>query len=199
MKTKNEISELIKNKPINERIKVSKNFFLDEFIDPHTYLISEDRGLSILDFRLIKIAQRLRNKINRPLGINNWWGYFEENECDTPYDEIIKDIESNSVLTIRGKKNRIFKWSGYRPPHCKIGAKRSAHKLGQAIDPKGDENYYYEIIKNNAKEFYNLGVRRLEDINITRGWLHLDTLERNTKPNSIRVVDLVEETHTIYF
>ena len=54
-------------------------------------------------------------------------------------------------------------------------------------------------VRDNAKEFYNLGLRRLEDISITKGWLHIDTWEHNTKPNSIRVVDRTKCTETIYF
>ena len=81
--------------------------------------------------------------------------------------------------------------------HCAIGASQSAHKQGRAADPKGDEKLYYKLVKDNAESFYKLGLRRLEDISITRGWLHVDTLERNTQPNSIRVVDLKKCTHTI--
>lgn len=42
-----------------ERIKVSKNFYLDEFIDIHSYFKTENNGYNSLDKRLINIAQLL--------------------------------------------------------------------------------------------------------------------------------------------
>ena len=55
----------------------------------------------------------------------------------------------------------------------------------------------FAIVKANAKEFYSLGLKRLEDPSITKGWLHCDTLELNTVPNTIRVVDLKKVTQII--
>ena len=44
-----------------KRKKVSKNFYLDEFVDPHTYFTKVDNGLSEVDHRLFKLAQELRD------------------------------------------------------------------------------------------------------------------------------------------
>jgi hypothetical protein len=173
-----------------DRIQVSENFYLDEFIDPHTYFNDTDNGRSRLDIVLIPIAQRLRTLYGKPIYINNWWETFKKYEQSRSKIQIIAIIEND---------NGINKWSGIRTIRCRIGASKSAHKLGKAIDPKGNEEKMFHIIKNNAKEFYTMGIRRLEDISITKGWLHIDTLERNTKPNSIRVVDLKKSTETIYF
>ena len=164
-----------------ERIKVSNNFYLDEFIDPHTYINDLHHGLNLLDFRLIQIAQKVREFCGKPLFINTWWDF---------QDKSISEIENDTSIR---------KWSGLRTSRCNIGAKNSAHKLGKAIDLKGNQKELFGLVKENAKEFHAIGVRRLEDPNITIGWLHVDTLERNTKPNSIRVVDLTKCTQTIYF
>lgn len=171
------------------RIKVSTNFYLDEFVDPYTYFNEKDHGRSKLDERIIDIAQQLRNDLGHSLRINNWWNYYVANKGKMSVSKIIRNIE----------RSDLSKWSGYRSWRCKIGASRSAHRSGQAIDPKGNEDTMFNIVKNNARKYYNLGVRRLEDPKITNGWLHLDTLERNTVPNSIRVVDLRRATQIIRF
>ena len=173
-----------------DRIQVSENFYLDEFIDPHTYFNDTDNGRSRLDIVLIAIAQKLRTLYEEPIFINNWWKTFKKYEKTRTKIQIIAIIEND---------DNIYKWSGIRTIRCRIGASKSAHRLGKAIDPKGDEQKMFNIVKNNAKEFHAMGVRRLEDVSITKGWLHIDTLERNTKPNSIRVVDLKKSTETIYF
>lgn len=173
-----------------KRIQVAPNFYLDEFIDPYTYFNEADHGLSMLDRGLVNAAQLLRYLYMKPITINNWWEYYQSKKEVWSVDHIIKRIEEN--------KN-IYKWSGLRTNRCKIGAKHSAHRYGLAIDPKGNEIELFKIVKQNAKAFYKLGVRRLEDIRITPGWLHIDLLERNTTLNTIRVVDLERCTQTIRF
>ena len=175
------------------RIKVSNNFYPDEFVDPHTYFTETDNGLHLVDPNLFTIAQLLRDYYGKGIRINSWWWYYEKNKLELTEEEMVKRIEKSTTIS---------KWSGIRTSRCSIGASRSAHKLihsgkGQAIDPKGDQKKFFNIVKTNAEEFYNLGLRRLEDISITPGWLHMDTLERNTQPNSIRVVDRKECTETI--
>lgn len=172
-----------------KRIKLSKSLHLDELIDPVTYFTELDNGLSKIDNSLIDIFQLLRDKYGKPIRINGWWKYLPSDMTVFNPLDFLKLMEYNKVPV----------WSGYRSKFCLIGASKSAHKLGKAIDPKGDEKELYKIVKENAKLFYDLGVRRLEDISITNGWLHIDTLEINTKPNSIRVVDLTKCTKTIYF
>ena len=167
------------------RIPVSENFFLDEYVDPVTYFTHDDHGLSLIDENLFKIVQYLRDLHGAPIGINNWWQFlyaYENNALD---------------FLFWCEAKRVYVWSGYRSPLCAIGATKSAHKQGRAADPKGNQNAYFKLVKDHAQEFYALGLRRVEDISITPGWLHVDTLERNTQPNSIRVVDLKKATQTI--
>lgn len=164
-----------------ERIKVSDNFYLDEFVDPETYFKQADNGLSKIDNRLFKIAQLLREKYGKSININNWWAYYVSNIDKKSIDEIISDILKSRTLS---------KWSGLRTDSCTIGAKLSAHKLGKGIDPKGNQVALMQVVRDNAKAFYDLGLRRLEDIKITKGWLHMDTNERNTIAGHINVVDL---------
>lgn len=181
-----------------ERIKVNTNFYLDEFVDPHTYFNSEDNGLSLIDNRLFDIAQLLRYHYKKPIFINTWWRMYLILKEKMPLDQLISKIEKTDTYYRR----KIYKWSGNRSLRSNIGSSKSAHrsdihKKCLAIDPKGDQTELYNIVKQNAEVFYCLGLRRLEDPSITPGWLHSDTYELNTKPNSIRVVDYEKETQTI--
>ena len=56
-----------------KRIPVSQNFYLDEFMDIHSYLNDEDNGLSRIDFRIIDCTQFLRVKYGKSIFVNRWW------------------------------------------------------------------------------------------------------------------------------
>lgn len=185
-----------------KRIQVADNFFLDEFVDPWTYFNTDDHGRSLLDERLFEIAQLLRDLYGKPIGINNWWHYYKWHEEFKSCNEIISDIENNTILSWGGARHTVYKWSGLRTDRSGVGAPQSAHRplvdnQCKAIDPKGPGKTLFKIVEDNAKRFYDLGVRRLEHYSITPGWLHLDTLLRFTQPNSIRVVDRTSHVKTI--
>jgi hypothetical protein len=180
-----------------KRIQVRPNYYLDEFIDPHTYFNTPDHGRSLIDERIFDVAQTLRYLLGRPLGINNWWGLYNYHKNRKSQAEIIEMIEESP---------NHYKWSGIRTERTNVGASRSAHRVipsngmkGLAIDPKGNQHELFAIVKKHAEVFYAMGVRRLEDPKITPGWLHLDLLEKNTRPNSIRVIDRISATQTIKF
>lgn len=175
-----------------KRIKLTPNFYLDEFIDPVTYFTECDHGLSKLDMNIVFCVQLLRTKSGHSIGINGWWRHLPK-DC-----EGMTTLESMDFLEEMTEK-RVPVWSGFRSSLCKIGAAKSAHKLGKAVDPKGNEKEMFKIVEENAKDFYKLGLRRLEDISITKGWLHMDTETRNCKSDSIRVIDRTKCTKTIYF
>ena len=172
-----------------KRIKLTDNFFLDEFIDPLTYFTDIDNGFARIDLKIVKCVQLLRTKAGHPISINGWWKHLPEDMANFDPLEFLNEMI----------EKRVPVWSGFRSLLCKIGASKSAHKLGKAVDPKGDEEEYFKIVEDNLEEFYKLGLRRLEDISITNGWLHMDTEKRNCKPNSIRVIDRTKCTKIIYF
>lgn len=172
-----------------ERIKVAQNFYLDEFVDPRTYLTEPDNGLSKMNPIIFQLAQLLRSLFGKSININNWWGlYLQLKKEGKSTDQIIRLIENSK---------RVSKWSGYRPPECKIGAKKSEHRFGNAIDPKGDQNKLAEIVKANAALFYAFGLRRLENPDITPGWLHMDTSESKHIENEIRVINRTSHAYNI--
>lgn len=174
------------------RIQVSENFYLDEFVDPHTYFTRPDKGRNLMDERLFKIAQAVRDAHGKALAINNWHAFLDA------YQKPGKTFNAPEFLYWCEAK-RISVWSGYRSSLSHVGAKTGAHYKGLAIDLKAPGKELFKIVKDEAEYYYHLGVRRLEDIRITPTWLHIDTWERNTQPNSIRVVDLTKATEIIRF
>lgn len=171
-----------------ERIKISKYFYADELIDPRTYFNEVNNGIDLLDYNLLKCLDLLREKSGKPLYINTWWSTYDKYKDKKELDKIITEIENSKTLR---------KYSGFRGKFCKIGAKFSAHRKGKGADPKGlSPKILFNIIKENSNEFYNLGLRRLEDTSITPTWLHLDTWDKNDVVG-IEVVDMKKVVETL--
>lgn len=166
-----------------KRIKIRENFYLDELVDPVTYFSKSDNGLSLLDEKAIDCLQLLRTLYGNPITVNNWWFPYLKYKEKYP-NKTVEDF--SNYYTKRGN----FQWSGYRSPRCTLGAKGSAHRFGKAFDPKGNNKVFYKILLDNLSLFYEKGLKRIEDINITKGWMHIDTLERNVEPFKINVVGL---------
>ena len=175
-----------------QRIIVSKNYYLDELVDVITYMTEPDHGLSKLDPCMIDCVQLLRALHGKPITINNWWSHWIENINSTNMMSV------TAFYTWVDNQGGIYQSSGFRAEWCKIGAKKSIHKIGGAGDPKGNQNMFYRIVVENAKLFYNMGLRRLEDPNITNGWLHMDTSERNHTKGRIRVIGRTTHVKDIY-
>ena len=133
---------------IGKRISLQKNFFLDEFFPKETYLEKTQEEMeAMLDPTLPLICQKLR-KIWGPMLINSWW-----------YPEVTNPRN----------------YAGWRPKNCTVGAKKSMHKEGRAVDPiflniSADE-VRRAIIADNQR-FFDMGIRRIEN---EVSWLHLDT------------------------
>ena len=169
-----------------ERIAVSKYFFLDELVDPFTYFNEPDSGHSKLDKKLFGIADFFREKYGA-LVINNWWFVYLARKA---HGETLNDI-----ITYIEKEPIVRKWSGLRTDRCKIGSPTSAHRLGCAIDFKSDQNKMYKIFKENVKHLHGLGLRRIEDVSITKGWFHVDTFSKNVGKNEIRIITKTSGTN----
>lgn len=137
---------------------VSKNFKLEEFVNDKTYKEFGLQSIRFIDLKLIDIAQAIRYYIMQPVIING----------------MIGDV--------------IFDNSGYRDPDCEIGAFRSAHKLGKAIDIKipsiskqEGRQLYDEILQQRHplnEQLTMLGLTAVEDFNKTRTWIHLSVETR---------------------
>lgn len=169
-----------------EQRSISTNFSLDEVIDSFTYLKESDNGLKYVDMNLIKCLQLLRDLAGHSVGVNRWWKVAMDWLAKGKTIDWVIDFVENSKMPDE---------SGLRCSRSRTGGPGSQHRLQadgkfHAVDPKGDEWELFDIIRRNAKRFYHLGLRRLEDPRITDGWLHMDTGSANHKAGFIRVVDL---------
>ena len=87
--------------------KISKNFRLQEFVNEDAYKRLGDSAIWLLDPKIIKVAQKIRNHFDKPMDINTWM--------------------------FRGKGKRL-QWRGFRPSSYAKCAYFSQHKMGRAID-----------------------------------------------------------------
>ncbi len=144
------------------RIRVSDNFFLDEFIPPELYHLFGERSMLWLRPQVVRISQSLRN-IFGPCTINNWSQDGEVNP-----EEFLKFPES--------KQEQFYHESGLRMPDTKTGAKFSMHKYGCAADLKfinSDPDTVRRYIKAHYYEVFRpLGMTRMEARTPT--WVHCD-------------------------
>jgi len=127
-------------------------FKLEELFPPELMQLPDEYLWELMDENLLIVLDRLRMTIGKPITINNW------------------------------KTGGQYKWSGYRTNSCKIGAPKSAHRKGQAVDLKikgmtpSDILYF---IQSRYDEFPE--IKRVENVIKTPTWLHLDTVKTNLK------------------
>ena len=126
---------------------VSKNFRIQEFVPRIEYTQHGEDSINLIDHRLIVIAQWLRDKTGKSITINDWY------------------------------KGGSFQNRGYRPADSSVGAPKSMHKKGMALDMNignmtGDE--MRQLVRDNWEELKALGVRRIE---LGTSWLHIDLKE----------------------
>ncbi len=136
-----------------EKYPITDHFDLREFIDPITWAEFGEKSKEKIDNRLFKIAELLRTLTGKPITINNWF--------------------------IGGVRHE----SGTRRQDTTTGAKHSAHKFDEltvckAIDcvvfgMQAEE--VHKLVLEHEKEFYDLGVRQMEDIAFSPTWTHLST------------------------
>jgi len=126
-------------------MKVSEHFELREFVDQTTYLRYGDKCLNFIDVRLFTLLERIRELCgNRTIIVNDWH--------------------------VGGK----MQYRGFRPSDCNVGALKSMHKQGKAIDfnVKGlTAQAVRNVIRQNEAELSQLGLTRIEK---SVGWVHID-------------------------
>lgn len=119
-----------------------RHFIIKELISPEIWVMDGEQSISHMDKELLISIDQIRDFFNRPVIVNNWHN---------------------------GGK---FKYRGFRPKDCKIGAKNSMHKLGQAIDfdvvGLTAEEVRGEIIKH--RELFPYVTRIEAGVN----WIHID-------------------------
>jgi len=140
---------------------ISQHFDLEEFIDPVTFKELGGRSILKIDSKLINIAELVRFYCDKAVMINNW---------NTGGDH---------------------KESGLRRLESKIGALHSAHKEGKAIDFRVvgmTPEQVHAIIMAHEKDFYNAGVRQMEDLSFTPSWTHLGIRGKDNTQSKIQII-----------
>lgn len=116
-----------------KRIKISENFYLDEFVPPTIYKKYGRKSTWFINPILAKAVQIIRTHFGKSVTINNWWGGGHY-------------------------KNR-----GFRSPYTKVGVSLSQHRFCNALDftVSGiSSNKVRTFIRKNYKE---LGLTAIED------------------------------------
>lgn len=126
-----------------------KHFIIKELVPPEVWEAEGERALAHFDERILVSIEQIRSHFNVPVTINNWH--------------------------LGGQ----FKYRGYRPQSCNVGAKRSLHRSGGALDfdvrDFTADQVRREIIKRQDKFHY---VKRLED---KVNWVHIDIKDTGRK------------------
>lgn len=131
---------------------VSKNFILQEFLPDYVYNRFGEKGIWLIDPRIISLAQAIRDFYNRPVIINDW--YYGGNQY---------------------APGKTYNHSGYRAPSTRIGATYSQHKFGRAIDIKIRDlhpNTIRHDLRTNFALFSTYGLTTIEKD--TPSWVHCD-------------------------
>jgi hypothetical protein len=123
---------------------LTKNFIIQEFVYPELFDKYGEKSQWFIDKRIVQACQFLRDKLDRPIKINDWHdgGHYHE--------------------------------SGLRMFDTETGAKFSQHKFGAAADLKigdlsGEE--MRDVVKRYWADLKGL-ISTIEDD--TNTWLHID-------------------------
>ena len=86
-------------------MKISDHFDLRELVDPSTFENEGENAINFIDSRIPVLLEKIRQLCgNKPMTINTWH--------------------------VGGK----FQYRGFRPQYVKVGAAKSMHKSGKAVD-----------------------------------------------------------------
>jgi len=156
-------------------MKVSDRFLLEEYVSKEVFEEYGHRAVRFISTALIEADTQLvidlEAHFKRPISctINNWkWG---------------------------GQRNN----SGLRMPGTTYYSKWSLHSMGSASDKQfkfkdGEKEVLrtrevYGFIKQNETRYYNMGIRRMENIKDATSWIHWDTMW--TPSNKIGFITIV--------
>jgi len=124
-------------------------FVLEEFIHPAIYQARGQNAIQHVTPFQMNYAGAIRRLSGVPIILNNW--------------------HRGGQYVGRGTRPR-----GYKP---KGGGELSQHYHALALDCSGvgmDVGQLYQCIMDNFDTFFDLGLRVIENIEVTRTWLHAD-------------------------
>lgn len=134
----------------------SKYFEIQELVDEDVYNLLEDEAFKLIDDRLIETIDSIREILDVPLICNNWHWGGNRKQC------------------------------GFRSKQCNIGAERSFHKRGLAVDlistQMSAKDMRDKLEKYQDTLPYPIRIEKW-DCNGEISWLHVDL--GDTKGNKI--------------
>lgn len=126
-------------------MKVSKDFDLREFIPEDVWKRLGEDGIWLIDEKIIKVAQKIRDIFRAPMFINTWM--------------------------YRGDCKRL-QWRGFRPSAYTKCAYFSQHKVGRAIDFNIEGISPQDIQDTLKPKLKTIGITAMEVGTPT--WTHVD-------------------------
>jgi len=128
------------------RIKLTENFYLDEFIHPDIYKQFGARSQLYINPILVELCQEIRENWGEPISINTW------NAGGNFINSGLRDYKN----PLNGRLNR------------------SRHYYGLCADMKTrDIKGLQEHIYKNREKYYSLGLRVIERFKYTKSWCHV--------------------------
>lgn len=128
-------------------MRLSEHFYLWELVPPTTYAKYRENSIWFIDLRVITILELIRKVTNQRITINDWYW------------------------------NGSYKYSGYRPPDCRVGSWESQHRFGRGFDIKIDKftiQEVHDLLQNSEADFLRSGLTAIEKIELTPTWTHID-------------------------
>lgn len=137
----------------------SKYFKIQEFVSPEVYNKYGEKAWQFIDDRLIEAMDYIREEIGKPITINNWlWGGNLKQ----------RGLRANKDEMVSSKKDY------YISQHC----------LGKAVDFNVKDmttKEVYDWILQHKHDYKLLCIKRMEDINSTPTWVHIDLANTESK------------------
>jgi hypothetical protein len=141
-----------------QRIKITDNFFLDEFVHPNIYNRFKGNSRLYVNPSLIELVQLIREKYGEPININTW---------------------------ARGGSRINSGVRDYFKPLGKLN--RSRHYYGLCADlTTADIKKLQKHVDDNKDYYYEFGLRVIEDFRYTRSWCHISV--ENTGLNKVKFI-----------
>ncbi len=135
-------------------VKISNHFDVRELVPPEVFQIFGENSAWFVSPQLLQVLDLLRFKLARPIIVNDWH--------------------------VGGQ----YKYSGFRPRHCSIGAAYSMHRMGLAADIKVQglsPKDMLAAVLDSRNVLMPLGLSTVENINFTPTWLHIDCRPRTER------------------
>ena len=129
-----------------------KYFAVQELVDPETFKVLGSTALILFQAQALWTLDAIRAFYNAPVIVNNWH--------------------------VKGH----FKYRGYRPASCNIGAQYSQHRLGNAFDfncncKYSSQEIQQDIMYNPFRDCYKY-ITAVENVG---GWVHIDFRNRDKR------------------